>query len=793
MLKRRASVSFHYFCKNSDSGFKSSASCGQSCHYLFTHYFFTALLIVIACMGLTICSRPAHAVDLDALIGFGQSTTSGARYRPDSWTPLTVYLTGQSARGEGQLQILVRHGGHSSTYTRHVSLRDGAMNTATNFVIDLHSTDYYGQQSVSDINISLFVDGRKLAAKHLALPGPIDSSAYSILALTRDNSGLNFLTKKKLGLVHRHVNPATLQQSRFAGGVNGDDENFHNGINPNAVLQLLYTDARALPGLPQAYEAIDAITLADQPLDSLTEDQTESIKNYVRGGGLLIISGGGDLARLRSQFFADLLPITPRGVTSKTSLPELEKRYGAPLGTEAPVQTVITEGSLKPGAYALLGGQNGTTPLVSARSYGAGRVVFTSFDYVDPTFRGWKGAPALWRDLLRSGNEEIQARDLLSENGEQFQGSGQRMADALAGKQASSAPNIWTIAGFLLAYITLLIPVNYFLLKRLDKREMAWVSIPVLIVGFTVTSYLLALSIKGGLLSVNRVVVVETCANSNQAAGYGQLTIYSPRRAAYNIAINAGSADAHMFSPREALTNNQSALPEITVDSTPGQSGVRGAMIFLWDKRSFDSPLTIAIGEGITAQTRMLPDHTTEVIVTNKTPYSLKSCALLADDANIDIGDLEPGQTSVPKNIHWAARTAAVNIPFRSMLSNPSMAGVSKLSLDKTSTHDKITLALAESLSKSGERNSNYYAESGRGFGHSANVFVGWFSDPLMNVRIDGKPAPSGEEVNLLVVHLPLPEKSLDAVQKKLHPFMTKPVLELQDETLPGTRRAGRG
>ena len=779
VLKRRDSLAFYYICKN---------LCNYCKH---GHYVLTALLIVITCAALTMNSRPAHALDLDALLGFGQSTTSGARYRPDSWTPLTVYLTGQGMHGEGQLQIMVRHGGHSSTYTRRIALREGAFNTATNFVIDLHSTDYYGQQSVSDINISLLADGRKLASKRLALPGPIDSSAYSILALTRDNSGLNFLTKKKLGLVHRHVNPASLQQARFNNGTSGEDENFRNGINPNAVLQLLYTDARALPGMPQGYEAIDAITLADQPLDSLTEDQTESIKTYVRGGGLLIISGGGDLARLRSQFFADMLPITPHGVTSATSLPDLENRYDASLGLTVP--TALTEGTLKPGAYGLLGGRTGATPLISARPYGAGRVVFTSFDFVDPTFRGWKGAPALWRDLLRTGNEEVQARDLLAENSDASPGSGQRMADALAGKQASSAPSIWTIGCFLFAYMTLLVPINYFLLKRLDKREMAWVSIPILIVGFTVTSYLLALSIKGGLLSVNRVVVVETTANSDQAAGYGQMTIYSPRRAAYDIAINAGAADSHTFSPREALAVNSSFLADLTVDSTPGQAAVRGAMIRLWDKRSFDSPLTIAFGEGIKAQTRLLPDHNTEVIVTNKTPYMLKACALLADDSSVDIGDLGPGQTSARQKIHWSARSSAINIPLHSKLPNAPQVSVPKLSLDKISTHDKITSALADAMAHNSDQNQNYYSQSGRGFGHSANVFIGWFSDPLMNVRIDGKPAPSGEEVNLLVAHLPLPANALDAVQKKLNPFMSKPVLELQDEIPPSVRRAGRG
>ena len=38
-------------------------------------------------------------VTLDARIGFGQSAPAASRYRPGSWTPITIYLGGQGGRG----------------------------------------------------------------------------------------------------------------------------------------------------------------------------------------------------------------------------------------------------------------------------------------------------------------------------------------------------------------------------------------------------------------------------------------------------------------------------------------------------------------------------------------------------------------------------------------------------------------------------------------------------------------------------------------------------------------------
>ena len=351
------------------------------------HAWHVSLVLLIGCTLLLGLPSPVRAVDIDVLVGFGQSVTSGARYRPDSWTPLTVYLTGPSARGEGQLQITLTHAGHTTTYTRRVPLRDGAMNQAEGFVLNLHGTDNYGQQGTRDIEVQLLSEGRKLASRKVALPAPIDAAAYTVLAMTRDNSGLNFLTKKKLGLIHRHVNPATLANGR---GYTGGEESERNGINPLATLQLLYTDARALPSMPQGYEAIDTLALADQPIDSLTDAQTAAIKTYVRQGGLLIVSGGGDLSRLRSQFFADLLPLIPSGVVSLSSLPALETRYQTSLNLSTP--TALTTGTLEAQRNRLLDRPKRFHAACHVPALWRGARRFHQFDYVDPTFRGWKAA-----------------------------------------------------------------------------------------------------------------------------------------------------------------------------------------------------------------------------------------------------------------------------------------------------------------------------------------------------------------------------------------------------------------
>src|SRR4051794_5036672 len=98
------------------------------------------LLLVLATMTASKLGRADIA--LDARIGFGQSAPAASRYRSGSWTPITIYVTGQGARGVGQLTVTVRQNGHATAYTRRVSLRDGPLNEAYPFVFDFRPISY---------------------------------------------------------------------------------------------------------------------------------------------------------------------------------------------------------------------------------------------------------------------------------------------------------------------------------------------------------------------------------------------------------------------------------------------------------------------------------------------------------------------------------------------------------------------------------------------------------------------------------------------------------------------------
>jgi hypothetical protein len=359
------------------------------------------------------------------------------------------------------------------------------------------------------------------------------------------------------------------------------------------------------------------------------------------------------------------------------------------------------------------------------------------------------------------------------------------------------------VASFLAIYLILLIPGSYLLLKKLDKRELAWFTAPGLVLGFTVVSYLIALSIKGAALTVNRVAVLETQANTDQVAGYGQMTIYSTKRASYDIALGPpGEAGRpyHSAVPAEIFEISASALSDMTVEHDQ-TTKIRGAEVRLWDKRSFDSPVFTNLGGPVEMHTTSIDKSHVQVTVTNKTRYDLRDCALVSDRGqNITIGNLPAGQTlTVKQPLEWAYEESSTSV--RLPAAPADWQYINNVNSKRSETPDQIRnnlrYALTQALTSAGNADQQYqrYTMGGEddesSYGRATNAFVGWVdtgAHPLMDIQVDGKPA-AGEEAILLYVHLPVAQNLPREVARAVNPFLADPILNLKEES-PGP--AGR-
>jgi hypothetical protein len=96
------------------------------------------------------------------------------------------------------------------------------------------------------------------------------------------------------------------------------------------------------------------------------------------------------------------------------------------------------------------------------------------------------------------------------------------------------------VALFIILYTILIGPLEYLFLKKvLGRLELTWITFPVIVVSVSVAAYFTAYSIKGKDLKINKVDVVDLDAAGGRVYGRTWYTVFSPRPASYNLAVEA--------------------------------------------------------------------------------------------------------------------------------------------------------------------------------------------------------------------------------------------------------------
>jgi hypothetical protein len=268
-------------------------------------------------------------------------------------------------------------------------------------------------------------------------------------------------------------------------------------------------------------EAADMVVLHDFAHTALTPEQIAALRGYVASGGALLVPAGANWQRLAQSPLADLWPMTPSAseAASAREVGGIVSRYmanvknltGADRLGGSPV--VVTRGALSPDALRLTGAKDAPR-LLTARDNGAGRVLFLAMDPTTPPFLGWRGLSPLWVDLF-SHTYQVRRLESIDRTAQPwgppstpYGGMSQatpaggsdsvgQMLNIIRGRSQLQTPPTSVIAWFLALYVFFLVPVNYFVLRSLDKRELAWVTVPVIAVAFSIVSYAAARSIKG--------------------------------------------------------------------------------------------------------------------------------------------------------------------------------------------------------------------------------------------------------------------------------------------------------
>ncbi|MEK6324907.1 MAG: hypothetical protein AABN33_24965 [Acidobacteriota bacterium] len=264
--------------------------------------------------------------------------------------------------------------------------------------------------------------------------------------------------------------------------------------------------AEDLPREFISYDQLDAVVIGDAPLNQLNDEQARALRLWVASGGLLVITGAADVAGLRAIGLESILPVEAQATTTVPSLPELNEVYGSFDSTD---RLPVMIARLKPDAHVLVGADD--KPIVAEKNYGSGLVRFVALNPKLNPYRAWSASKDLWTDLLLPAAETKPKHT----NWITF------------GRRGNSSSNRWGVQGFLfhlaeikppspkyvllflLAYVLTLGPINYLVLRWRRKTDLAWLTIPAVVITFAVISVTVAQIGRGAASIVADASLVE--------------------------------------------------------------------------------------------------------------------------------------------------------------------------------------------------------------------------------------------------------------------------------------------
>jgi hypothetical protein len=282
-----------------------------------------------------------------------------------------------------------------------------------------------------------------------------------------------------------------------------------------------------MPRLSESLRSLDVIVLMDVDTGKLSAEQVTALEGYVLAGGHLVVTGGPNW-QLTAAGVSRLLPFVPNSSSTLLALPSVAAYAGQPndpLRTASDAPIIVAEGTLAANAQ-VLASQSGL-PMVVRHKLGGGLVDYLAFDPSLAPFDTWAKSGQFWFTLLNTvGQKPIWANGISNT---------WRAASAADAVKSLRLPDAAQLGIFLLGYIVLVGPLNYLLLRRIKRREWAWITVPMIVVGVSALYYVAGASLRGSQPVLNQLSLVQVWPNHTLGKVDAVLGVLSPRRGVYDL------------------------------------------------------------------------------------------------------------------------------------------------------------------------------------------------------------------------------------------------------------------
>jgi hypothetical protein len=350
----------------------------------------------------------------------------------------------------------------------------------------------------------------------------------------------------------------------------------------NASMPTAYRAARLEPALfpdnPLPMESIDLLYLNSQKALELSEPQAAAIMAWLQSGGHLVVGVEQISDITGSRWLQSLMPCDLTSAGSLTNHAELEEwlhnwRLDAPRSQVARGPTVIPPRNSGPGRGGPARGANsimtnaaspltiqddpsfdsaplpyltgalrdGTVligsddaPLAVTANRGRGRITVLLFSPEREPFISWSNRPLFWAKLAGIPRERFEPG--VNNQNMTHMGSDGIFGAMIDSKQVRKLPLSWLLL-LLVAYLAVIGPLDQYVLKKLNRQMLTWITFPLYVVAFSGLIYLIGFHLRAGELEWNELNIVDVLSGTERPVLRGEtyVSIYSPVNHSYKM------------------------------------------------------------------------------------------------------------------------------------------------------------------------------------------------------------------------------------------------------------------
>jgi hypothetical protein len=525
-----------------------------------------------------------------ALAGFAAgAVTMDARFllqghaRVGSWAAVEVDLANDGPPIVGELQM---DGGSQSNarYAMAVDLPTGSRQT---YVLHVQPPAF----------------GRALKVDLVANGSVVESATVAYLVHDANQLVVGVIAERPAGIVSELALPANAA-----------------GVTP-AIVTLGVGD---LPERAAGWSTLDRLIWQDVDSNQLSSAQLEAMREWIAAGGRLVIVGGTAGIGTLSAFPDDLLPYRPTA-----TLDVDPSRLTSLLGPVPDGAAELVAMSGDPGTGRALA-SSGDRVVAADRPFGSGRVTILGFDPTTKWLAESKAVDQLWRGLLpdRSGTGGLIGDD-------------SQLVNAVYQLPALALPPTSGLLVIIGAYILIIGPINYLVLRRLDRRELAWVTMPILVLAFSAASFGFGSFLRGTDVVINEIAVVRGAPDATEATAQVYFGIFSPTRTTYRVDVPQGALLASPISGDPTGQGTRLDLLQGTGVERP--SAVRDLVVGSGSIRIVRAELPVQ-GPRIKASLELV-NGVLGGTVENASDQALESVAVVLGNSVAVLGDVEAHAT----------------------------------------------------------------------------------------------------------------------------------------------------